>query len=68
MSIINRSMHWFTLLAVASFGVVAVVPNAIAQETDIDPLASPNTSGADSLGGGGDFSDPFELIHRAILA
>ncbi|NJN23084.1 MAG: hypothetical protein HC812_20300 [Leptolyngbya sp. RL_3_1] len=67
MSIINRSMHWFTLLAVASFGVAAVVPNAIAQETDIDPLASPNPTGADALDGG-DFSDPFEFIHRAILA
>ncbi len=68
MSIINRSMHWFTLLAVASFGVATVVPNAIAQETDIDPLSSPNPTGADSLGGGDDFTDPFELIHRAILA
>jgi hypothetical protein len=68
MSIINRSMHWFTLLAVASFGVAAVVPNAIAQETDIDPLASPNATGAAGLGSEEDFNDPFELIHRAILA
>ena len=68
MSIINRSMHWFTLLAVASFGVAAVVPNAIAQETDIDPLESPSSAGAAALGGDNDFDDPFELIHRAILA
>jgi hypothetical protein len=67
MSIINRSMHWFTLLAVASLGVAAVVPSAIAQETDIDPLASPNPTGADALDSG-NFDDPFELIHRAILA
>lgn len=68
MSIINRSMHGFTLLAIASFGVAAVVPNAIAQETDIDPLESPNSTGAASLGSDEGFTDPFELIHRAILA
>lgn len=62
----KKSVSWLLVGAVVSFGVGAFIPAANAQ-TDLDPLEGLGTddNGADVFG---DTSDPYELIHRAILA
>ena len=67
MSLLKHSISWLLVGALASAGAVLTGGEAIAQDADIDPLEGLNTDddGSDLFGDG---SNPFDLIHRAILA
>jgi hypothetical protein len=58
---------WLLVGVLASIGVAVPASGAIAQSTDLDPAAVFETDddGPDAFG---DTSNPFELIHRAILS
>lgn len=64
---IKKSLSWLLLGTAVSFGAVFATGSAVAQTSNIDPLDGFGTDddGADIFG---DTSDPYELIHRAILA
>jgi hypothetical protein len=84
MTFLKRSAQWLTVAALATMGLTAVVPNAVAEEPeteveateaeDFDQPAS-NIDPLEGLGTNnegfetfGDTNNPFGLIHRAILA
>lgn len=65
MARLGRSL---TIAALTTFGLTVLVPGAMAQANNIDPLeglGSNNDAGANLFG---DSSNPFDLLHRAILA
>jgi hypothetical protein len=67
MSLLKKSVSWLLVGALAGVTGVMSATAAIAQTSDLDPLEGLGTDddGADLFG---DTSNPFELIHRAILA
>jgi hypothetical protein len=72
MSQMKRSMPWLLMSALAGIGAIGLSGQAIAQTTpsssSIDPqvwLGGTRDNSGNLFGGS---SDPFDLIHRAILA
>lgn len=66
MTFIQKSLSWLVVGAVVTVGAAFMGDRAVAQ-SDLDPLEGLGTDddGANMFG---DTSDPYELIHRAILA
>lgn len=84
MTFLKRSAQWLTVAALATVGLTAVVPIAIAEDieteaeaTEAEDLDQPvsNIDPLEGLGSNnegfetfGDTSNPFGLIHRALSA
>ncbi|MBE7383652.1 MAG: hypothetical protein F6J95_019810 [Leptolyngbya sp. SIO1E4] len=67
MSLLKHAFSCLLVGSLATVGAAFTAAEAIAQSSDIDPLEGLGTDddGADLFGDG---SNPFDLIHRAILA
>ena len=84
MTFLKRSAQWLTVAALATVGLTAVMPAALAEEiepeaeaTEAEDLAQPasNIDPLEGLGSNnegfetfGDTNNPFGLIHRALSA
>lgn len=64
---IKKSLAWLLVGTVAGFGMTLAATSAVAQTAaDVDPfVGGTDDDGADLFG---ETSNPYELIHRAILA